>query len=136
MNGKKLLKDKDKKTKLPKIGKLQKDCDRRMQEIGKIIHPKSLISGQPTEVHHHFIPKSVSSALRYDWDNLIPLTNAEHCRIHQSEDPDKEMQIVRIKGLDWYNNLKAKSRNPMKINREYYSEVMEKLENHLLRYEL
>ena len=57
--------------------KLQKQADTLMQEVGKLKYPKSLVSGLPTQVMHHYVPKSVSSGLRYDWDNLIPLTNGE-----------------------------------------------------------
>jgi len=113
--------------KLSPIGKLQRECDKLMQEIGKKIHPHSIISGNPTEVHHHFVPKSVCTALRYDWDNLIPLTNAEHCRLHQSPDPDIEMRIAEIKGVDWYKALQAKRRQTIKVNREYYTKVYKNL---------
>jgi len=113
--------------KLSSLGKLQKQCDRELQIKGKILHPKSIISGLPTEVHHHYIPKSVCSALRYDWDNLIPLTNAEHCRLHQSPDPEIEVKIFYLKGVEWYEKLQVKRRQVMKINRAYYEAKLEEL---------
>lgn len=115
--------------KVSPLGTLQKKCDREMQILGKILFPKSLISGKPTEVMHHFVPKSVCAGLRYDWDNLIPLTNAEHCRLHQSPDPDIEMQIVAKKPKGWYEKLQLKRRVMIKVNREYYEQVLEKLQN-------
>lgn len=116
------------------LGQLQKKADKRMQEIGKILNPRSLISGQPTQVMHHLLPKSVSARLRYDWENLIPLTNAEHCRLHQSGDPSIEMEIVKKRGgIEWFEKLRAKGRETIKVNRLYYENVMEKLENHLER---
>lgn len=114
--------------KLPKLGKLQKDCDRLMQEVGKKLYPKSLISGLPTEVMHHLVEKSVSSRLRYDWENLIPLTHAEHCRLHQSGDLWIVTQIIKKRGgLEWFEALRKRGREIIKINREYYEQQKEKL---------
>lgn len=120
---------KTKKTKKVSLGKLQRTCDALMQQIGKLKNPYSLVSGSPTEVHHHLIPKSVSSMLRYNWDNLIPLTNAEHCRLHQSPDPSIEMEIVRKRGgTDWFFELKQKGREYHKVNREYYEGIKREFE--------
>lgn len=117
-----------KKKKLPPLGKLQKQCDKKMQEVGKLLYPKSIISGLPTEVMHHLIEKSVSSRMRYDWENLIPLTNAEHCRLHQSGDLDIVTKIIKAKGgLEWFEKLRKRGREIIKINREYYEQQMENL---------
>ena len=114
------------------LGKIQRTCDALMQQVGKLKNPKSIISGVPTQVHHHLIPKSVSSMLRYDWNNLIPLTNGEHCRLHQSPDPTIEMKIVEIRGgIDWFNKLKEKGRQYNKVNRQYYEDIKLKLEKEL-----
>lgn len=134
MNGKKLLKDKERKVKLPKIGKLQKDCDTRMQQIGTQLNPKCEVCGKPVSCMHHFFPKSVSSALRYDWDNLIPICNGCHNRHHQANDPRIHETIRQKRGGDvWYERLLRKKYIDVRVNREYYATVMEKLENHLLR---
>jgi len=114
--------------KLSSLGKLQKMCDREMQIKGKILYPKSVVSGKPTEVMHHYIPKSVSSALRYFWLNLIPLTNAEHCRLHQSPDPSIEVAIYQRMGGDkWFNKLLLEKKKVLKINRAYYEAKLEEL---------
>lgn len=117
--------------KVSNIGYYQRKCDALMQEVGKQINPKSLISGSKTEVHHHFIPKSVCSALRYDWDNLIPLTNAEHCRLHQSPDPTIEMQIREKKGKEWWAKLQKKRYTSIRVNKGYYLKVYEELSKKL-----
>jgi hypothetical protein len=111
--------------------KLQKTCDALMQKLGKIKYPKSLLSGLPTDVMHHYIPKSVSSMLRYDWDNLIPLTNGEHCRLHQSPDPTTNARILEIKGMDWFKELKRRSVMYHKVNVAMYEEVKARLESEL-----
>jgi hypothetical protein len=118
--------------KLVSLGKLQRTCDALMQQTGKLKNPVSLISGLPTQVMHHYQPKSVSSKLRYDWDNLIPLTNGEHCKLHQSPDPTTNILILQAKGgIEWFNKLKEKGRQYNKVNRAYYEEVKNRLENEL-----
>ena len=81
---------------LSTLGQYRNACDKKMQEVGKKKFPKSILSGLPTQVMHHFFPKSVSSFHRYNWDNLIPLTNGEHMRLHQSGDPSIEQSIIKI----------------------------------------
>ena len=77
---------------------------------------------------HHLIPKSVSARLRYDWENLIPLTNAQHCRLHQSPDLTTELEIVKRKGgIGWYEKLRQRGREMIKVNREYYNRVISEL---------
>jgi hypothetical protein len=128
MNNPPILKDKDKKKKKPTLKKLRNACDKKMQEVGKQKFPKSLISGLPTQVMHHFFPKSVSSFHRYNWDNLIPLTNGEHMRLHQSGDPQYEHKIIEIKGQKWYDELERTKRSYLKVNREYYENTLKSLE--------
>jgi len=108
--------------------KIQKECDKLFQEVGKLKYPKSIVSGLPTQVIHHYCPKSVSSMLRYDWDNAIPLTQGEHCRLHQSGDPEINNKILLVKGLDWSIALRAKGRLYHKVNMEMYRQVKERLE--------
>lgn len=128
-NGKPLLKEKDKPRKERKLSLSgwRKKCDRLMQEVGHRIAPKSVISGLPSEVMHHFVPKSVSANLRYYWPNLIPLTTAEHCRLHQSPDPTIEQMIRSIKGDAWWEDLQSKKRIIIKVNQAYYKEVYQEL---------
>jgi len=120
-----------KRTKLAKrssIGKLRNMCDKKMQELGKKKFPKSIISGLPTQVLHHFFPKSVSSFHRYNWDNLIPLTNSEHFQHHIAGNPQIHAVIIATKGQKWYNNLNKHKRDYVKINSDYYILMFEKLQ--------
>jgi hypothetical protein len=129
MNGKPLLKEKDKprKERRLSLSGWRHKCDRLMQEKGRLISPKSLLSGLPSNVQHHFVPKSVSARLRYYWPNLIPLTNGEHLRLHQSGDPSYELRIIEIKGQDWWKDLQEKKREIIKVNQAYYKEVYQRL---------
>lgn len=108
---------------------LRRRCDALIQIIGKRKNPKSLISGLSTQVMHHFFPKSVSSFHRYNWGNLIPLTNGEHLRLHSSGDPSIQQKIIEIKGQKWYDGLNRTKRNYIKAGRQYYEEMYKKLKS-------
>lgn len=112
--------------------RIQKECDTLMQELGKLKFPKSEVSGLPTQVMHHFHPKSVSNALRYDWGNLIPLTNGEHMRHHQAGDPTIHGTVIKKRGQEWYENLlKRRYQETIKVNKAYYEEVRDRLKAEL-----
>lgn len=115
--------------KKPTLKKLIKEADKLYQL--KVIreNPYSIISGEPTEVVHHFIPKSQSNNLRYDLENGVPLTHKEHCRHHTSGDPSIIAKILEAKGQDWFNRLQEKRRIIRKLNREYLSDIISKLED-------
>lgn len=129
VNNPPLLKEKDKKVKTLSLTQWRKKCDAEMQKLGQMIYPKSLLSGQQTQVMHHFFPKSVSARLRYEWSNLIPLTNGEHMRLHQSGDPTYEQRIIQIKGQDWFDRLQKMRQEGVKVNVSYYQNVFEILQN-------
>lgn len=97
-----------------------------MQEIGQVLYPKSLVSGMPTEVMHHLVEKSVSAKLRYDWDNLIPLTNAEHDMAHAGQ--KMKDRIIELKGgKEWFEKLQRKGRQLIRVNEEHYINVKKEL---------
>jgi len=96
-------------------------------------YPKSIISGLPTEVIHHMIPKSQSNNLRYDEDNGIPLTHGEHCRHHKSGDPSIVAKILKTKGQAWFDKLTLKRRIICKFNKGYLQSIIEKYEDTRLR---
>jgi len=113
---------------LSSLGTLRNKADRLTQIEGKRRYSKCLICGKPNQVLHHFVPKSVSSNLRYDWENLIPLCNGCHMRLHQSGDPDYEQRIIKARGgSEWYEKLRKRGREIIKVNREYFTKVIEKL---------
>lgn len=87
------------------IKKLKKEADKLYQEKYIREKPKSVVSGQPTEVIHHFIPKGQSNNLRYDEKNAVPLTHAEHFAHHTKGDPEIVTKIVQFYGVKWYNDL-------------------------------
>lgn len=122
-----------KRTRLSKKGKsitsiLQKEGDKLIQQIGKLKWPQSIVSGQPTEVIHHFVTKATSNALRYAWDNLCPLTNGEHFSHHRKDDPHIHGTIIQVRGTKWHNTLLARRwRETVHTDKEYYLKVIERL---------
>jgi len=89
--------------------------------------PKSVVSGEPTEVTHHFVPKSQSNNLRYDKKNGVPLTNKEHARHHLSGDPSIVAKILEINGQGWFDDLQFKRRVILKLNITQLKEIIERL---------
>ena len=113
--------------------KLQKKCDSYLTPIIKLLHPKCLLCGKPTEVAHHHIHKSKSAILRYNFDNLINLCHHCHFVLHQNESYWAS-KIVQIKGLKWFAKLEKKKDTfdpNFKVNIGYYKEVQERLEKEL-----
>lgn len=89
--------------------------------------PLSIVSGQPTEVIHHFIEKKKSNNLRYDKDNAIPLTNKEHCQHHFSGDPMIVITIKEKMGQEWLDDIQARRRIDRKFNIGYLNTIIEQL---------
>jgi 5-methylcytosine-specific restriction endonuclease McrA len=85
-------------------------CDKAIQEFGRRVYKKCLICGGEYSCLHHFVKKSQSTALRYDWNNLIPICNKCHCSIHQGKDDTVTARIVFLKGQDWFDELMEKKR--------------------------
>lgn len=106
-------------SKLPTLKKLRDLCDRLLTPIIKKMYPVSIFSGQPTEVAHHHIKKSESNACRYYLPNLVPLTNAEHQRLHARESYWSS-KVVEHYGMDWWKDLDAKKKEYTKVDRLYY----------------
>lgn len=76
---------------------------------------KSIISGKPANVFHHFIPRSRSRLLKYDPKNGVPLTNKEHYAIHFSKSPNKIYRMVKKirkkRGKTWCKYIDRKEKD-------------------------
>jgi len=115
------------KTRLQSIKSLRKQADKLYQL--KLIRekPRSVVSGQPTQVIHHFVPKSQSNNLRYDWDNGVPLTNSEHFTHEKKRDPTVSGACIKEYGQAWFDDLQARRRIIRKLNITYLKEVIKEL---------
>jgi 5-methylcytosine-specific restriction endonuclease McrA len=89
---------------LTKKNKLIKKADRELQEAGRRIYEYCEVCGAPMTVMHHYIPKSRSSFLRYNWDNCVPLCHGCHFKLHNS-DPFIQNKINEKRGKEWYKGL-------------------------------
>ena len=108
------------------VQKLRNQCDKLLTPAVKKMYPKSILSGEPTEVAHHFIKKSKSTALRYYLPNLIPLTHKEHLRLHCNESYWSGV-IIKKKGIEWFKDLEKKKNQIVKADKWWYEEQL----NHL-----
>jgi len=109
------------------IRKLEKLADSLFQIAGKKMFPKSVVDDKPTLVIHHFVPKSQSNNLRYDFDNACPATNGQHYRHHQFGDPTLTNAFRKNRGQKWIDELERKRRITRKHTTEYLEGVIESL---------
>lgn len=114
--------------------KLIKKCDRLFQEIGRKMYDHSFF-GNEYNCLHHFVRKSQSLNLRYDFDNAIPVSLEEHCSIHMAQDNEIEGRIVLAKGKEWFNNLMIKRRTIIADELSFLKQTLERLENTLKQYD-
>jgi len=110
------------------VGYWSRKADKKMQELGREQYDKCLVCGGEYSCLHHFYPKSQTTYLRYNWENLIPICAGCHLR-HHAGDPDIHARVIEIKGKDWYENLKAlRNQNRyIKAGYSYYRDIYNKL---------
>lgn len=112
-----------------KLAVLRRKCDKALQEEGRRRYTYCEVCGKPISCLHHFFPKSISSRLRYDWDNLIPICVSCHFQHHTSYNPSIHATIIKKRGQDWYDKLEEVRREIIKVNVAYYKEQLEILNN-------
>jgi hypothetical protein len=62
-----------------------------------------VVCGKPSGPPHHFVPKSLSLALRYSVKNGVPLCVSHHFAHHFKADPSITQAILRQRGRGWYD---------------------------------
>ena len=118
-----------KRKKLPKISTLRNKADKLYQEAGRKLYDTCLVCPKPMVCLHHYYTKGSCSALRYEFDNGIPLCAGCHLK-HHTGNPDIQNAINFAMGDEWLKELKIKKREPIKTNREYYNKVIEDLKTY------
>ena len=116
--------------------KLQAKCDKLLTPIVKAENPVCLLNGAKendnctyyTQVAHHHVHKSKASALRYNFDNLIPLCNHCHLMLHHNES-FWASKIVEIKGIKWFQKLEKEKFKLIKTDKQYYENILKELEH-------
>lgn len=109
------------------IAKLRKQCDDLYQKIGRLLYSYCLVCGGQMSCLHHYHPKSTSSALRYDFDNGVPICQGCHFRLHNG-DPLIPEKILAVKGPDWAAKLAEKRKEKITTTIGYYRTKKEELE--------
>jgi len=113
------------------VSQLRNKCDKALQQLGRQRYSKCEVCGNPISCLHHFYPKSTSSRLRYDWDNLIPICNGCHMQHHQAGNPKIHGTVIEKRGLEWYQELTQTKEEIQKVGVGYYREILEELESEL-----
>jgi len=119
-------------SKLPTVKTMRNKCDKLLTPIIKQQHKNCFLRGSEncagiTQVAHHHIKKSNSSALRYDLDNLIPLCNCCHMMLHQNESKWVTI-LIQKKGMEWAESL-LKKNVIVKTDVHFYISNYERLKN-------
>ena len=119
-----------KKGKNPKR-KLQEKIDRDYQDFFRSLcaegNIKCEISGAEMELCHHFIPKSQSTNLRYDIENLVPVSGAVHSKFQFRPDIPN-LIIIGRRGLKWAESIRQKADIPAQNTITWLTEQEVKLE--------
>jgi|TARA_Y100000034_G_scaffold43202_1_gene52755 5-methylcytosine-specific restriction endonuclease McrA len=109
-----------------KIKRLRNKADRLLQEKNRRENARCMVCDKECTVGHHFWPKSTSSRLRYEMDNIVPLCQGCHLR-HHSGDPTIHAKVLEERGKDWYKKLDSIRREVTKQSIKYFEDVIEKL---------
>jgi len=114
-----------------KIKSARNKADRLWSKLILTLHPKCEYCGQPSADPHHFIPKSLSSALRYSIANGVGLCRKHHFIWHNQEDADIHATIVLQRGAEWIEKIRGLRNVQVKTNLAFYTEHIKMLEQAL-----
>lgn len=114
--------------------KLMKKCDKLFQEIGRQMYNKSFF-GNEYNCLHHIVRKSISLNTRYDFENGMPVSLKEHCKIHSQQDCELESRYIFYKGEKWFNELQKRRRVIITDKLSFLTQTLERLNNILKSYE-
>lgn len=127
MDGKPLLKEKDKKKRLPKPSTIRTKCDSLLTPIIKLMYPLCLLCGGETQVAHHHVHKSKSTRLRYHIPNLINLCGKCHVRLHNDESYWGS-KVTELKGAAWFKEIEQLKHEQVKADVHYYLDKHKELQ--------
>ena len=98
-----MIEKKESRIKKVKTSTLRNRADRLFQELGRLMYKECYCGGQYSCLHHHH-RKSISSALRYEIKNGIPVCAKCHFRWHQTEDPQINLGMKLFMESQFGNN--------------------------------
>ncbi len=120
-------------SKLPKVSTVRKKADDLLTPIVKLTTPCCEACGHETEVAHHWIEKSRSTFLRYDFRNLIALCKSCHAKIHNTFGNSvvgglKVAEIIiKKRGAKWRAQMDKESVTYVKADVHYFIGHLERL---------
>lgn len=115
------------KKKREEIRKLEKTADKLLQMAQVPQFPNCIVCGGTTNCMHHVVYKSQSNALRYNPINLVPLCSKCHTRLHFSGDPAILGTIIKVKGVEWFDELQSLRHETVKETKERLENIIEEL---------
>ena len=117
-------------------GRLKNKADRLWQQIGKKLYGTTCrgcgkIFSEEEICGHHFVPKSLSLALRHDIKNYIPIQVACHMGIEFRKDPfitrKIEKWLVKQHGKGIFDYLEKRRHEVVQESIKYYEGIIESL---------
>jgi len=110
------------------IKTLRNQADKLFQIAGVKNNPACECCGSKESLCcHHFVPKSLSNALRYDLKNCIVLCIKCHFFHHSKADPVIHERMTRNKPAEWFAYIKNTRTKEVKTNLKFYQEAINKL---------
>lgn len=89
-------------------------------------NPKCEGCGKIAYCCHHFIPKSIASALRYYLPNGVKICKECHFKIHNG-DMVIVAKILEKRGKKWLEDLKEKRKQQIRVNKKYFEDIIQQL---------
>jgi len=109
-----------------KISYYRNKADKLFQIWFRAKYPNCELCEKPSICGHHFFPKSSSSALRYEEENMIPVCVGCHLGFHSARASQFIGAIIKSRGQDWFDQLTRRRTKIMKVGVKYYKEIIEK----------
>lgn len=119
------------------VSKLRNKCDSLLTPIIKKKCPKCEACNNETQVAHHWIEKSRSLNLRYNFKNLVALCHSCHARIHNRFGNsvvgalDVATIIIKKRGQEWKEEMDREGRKIIKGDIVFYNTTLERLQSML-----
>lgn len=113
--------EKPKKKRNQTLGYWQRKADKLLQEIGREMYGDGgcIVCGNEYSCLHHYVLKSHSTILRYNWKNLIPICGRCHYNHHTNKDSTVHARIDIIKGKEWIEEILALKKQGIGIKAGY-----------------
>ena len=109
-------------------------CDALLQQVNKKLHKHCEACGGENQVGHHWIEKSRSNFLRYRLENIVPLCNSCHVKIHNKFGNNvvgalKVAEIIiKKRGMEWKEEMERLQPTYVKTDVSFYLNSQEHLE--------